>query len=185
MQKIILSSSYMPNAISNPMNISAFFDKVNTKLLFGGLLLASAIIYLIISATRSNIQYYLTVEELKADPTVYFGQDVRVSGVVLGDSIEYDPKDLYLRFTIANVPSEAEQIEALGGMAAILKRAGAHPELPRLEVIYYGVRPDLLKNEAHAVISGRLEQDGTFTANELLLKCPSKYEAAESAIASD
>ena len=175
----------MPNATSNPMNISAFFDKVNTKLLFGGLLLASAIIYLIISATRSNIQYYLTIEELKADPTAYIGRDVRVSGVVMGNSIEYDPETLVLGFTIANVPTEADQIEALGGMAAILKRAEANPELPRLHVIYNGVRPDLLKNEAHAVISGRLEKDGTFTATELLLKCPSKYEAAETAITSD
>ena len=175
----------MPNATSSPMSISAFINKINTKIIFGGLLLASAVIYLIISATRSNIQYYLTVEELKADPAAYFGQDVRVSGVVMGDSIEYDSESLILRFTIANVPSEAEQIEALGGMAAILKKAEAHPELPRLEVIYNGVKPDLLKNEAHAVISGRLDNDGTFTANELLLKCPSKYEAAESAITSD
>jgi cytochrome c-type biogenesis protein CcmE len=38
--------------------------------------------------------------------------------------------------------------------------------------------PDLLQNEAQAILSGYLGEDGIFHANELLLKCPSRFEEA-------
>ena len=47
-----------------------------------------------------------------------------------------------------------------------------------MTIRYHGVRPDLLKDEAQAIITGSLEPNGEFRATELLLKCPSKYEAA-------
>jgi cytochrome c-type biogenesis protein CcmE len=47
-----------------------------------------------------------------------------------------------------------------------------------MNVVYKGVKPDLLKNEAQAIMTGKLEADGSFTATELLLKCPTKYEEA-------
>jgi len=184
LQKVVLSSSNTPNATSSPMNVTASSNRINTKFLFGGLLIASAIIYLIISATRSNIQYYLTIEELLANPAAYVDRDVRISGVVIGESIEYDSDALQLRFTVANVPADPAKIEEQGGMAAILQQAVDDPQVPRLAVVYNGVRPDLMQNEAHAVMSGRLNADGTFSANELLLKCPSKYEAAEASLSS-
>ena len=37
---------------------------------------------------------------------------------------------------------------------------------------------DLLKNEAQAIMTGELGDDGVFYAKELLLKCPTKYEEA-------
>jgi cytochrome c-type biogenesis protein CcmE len=40
------------------------------------------------------------------------------------------------------------------------------------------VKPDLLKHEAQAIVSGSLDANGVFQAKELLLKCPSKYESA-------
>jgi cytochrome c-type biogenesis protein CcmE len=45
-------------------------------------------------------------------------------------------------------------------------------------VIYNGPKPDLLKNEAQAILSGTVNADGSFTATEVLLKCPTKYEEA-------
>ena len=41
-------------------------------------------------------------------------------------------------------------------------------------VVYKGVKPDLLKDEAQAIMTGRIDSSGVFTANELLLKCPTK-----------
>ena len=38
--------------------------------------------------------------------------------------------------------------------------------------------PDLLKNEAQAIMTGRMGEDGVFYAEELLLKCPTRYEEA-------
>ena len=38
--------------------------------------------------------------------------------------------------------------------------------------------PDLLQNEAQAIMTGKMGEDGVFYATELLLKCPTKYEEA-------
>jgi cytochrome c-type biogenesis protein CcmE len=40
------------------------------------------------------------------------------------------------------------------------------------------VKPDLLKHESQAIIRGRLGEDGRFYADEVLLKCPSRYQEA-------
>jgi cytochrome c-type biogenesis protein CcmE len=36
----------------------------------------------------------------------------------------------------------------------------------------------MLRDEAQAILTGRLNDAGEFIAEELLLKCPSKYEEA-------
>ncbi|MBC8333994.1 MAG: cytochrome c maturation protein CcmE, partial [Anaerolineales bacterium] len=52
------------------------------------------------------------------------------------------------------------------------------PTRERLTVLYTGPIPDLLQNEAQAIMTGHIEADGIFYADELLLKCPTKYEEA-------
>jgi cytochrome c-type biogenesis protein CcmE len=47
-----------------------------------------------------------------------------------------------------------------------------------LEVVYYGPIPDLLQNEAQAIITGKVLASGVFEADEILLKCPTKYEGS-------
>jgi cytochrome c-type biogenesis protein CcmE len=48
----------------------------------------------------------------------------------------------------------------------------------RIEVVYIGVKPDLLRDEAQAIMTGKIDENGVFVADELLLKCPTKYEEA-------
>ena len=150
----------------------------NPKFLVGGLLIAAAVVYLIISSTQASAQYFLTIEELQVRKAEMLGRDVRVSGAVIGDSIQYDSKTLTLTFTVANIPGDNSVIDARGGLAAVLKAAVVDQTLPRLNVVYKGVKPDLLKNEAQAIMTGKYNADGTFNATELLLKCPTKYEDA-------
>ena len=148
------------------------------KFIVGGLLIIAAIVYLIASSTRASAQYFLTVEELAARNEQVLGRDVRVSGAVIGDSIQYDPQTLTLNFTVAHVPGDNKEIEAQGGLAAVLHAAAIDPNRPRMQVVYVGPKPDLLKNEAQAIMTGKLGEDGVFYAEELLLKCPTKYEEA-------
>jgi cytochrome c-type biogenesis protein CcmE len=150
----------------------------NAKFLVGGLLIVAAVIYLIVSSTQASSQYFLTIEELQARKTEIVGRDVRVSGAVIGDSIKYDPQSLSLTFTVANIPNDNNVIDARGGLAAVLKDAVVDNSLARMNVVYNGVKPDLLKDQAQAIMTGTYNADGTFTANELLLKCPTKYEDA-------
>jgi cytochrome c-type biogenesis protein CcmE len=42
--------------------------------------------------------------------------------------------------------------------------------------VYVGPRPDLLRDEAQAIVTGHLGEDGVFYADELLLKCPTRYQ---------
>lgn len=148
------------------------------KFLAGGLLIVAAVIYLIASSTQASAQYFFTIDELVAKGEKAVGQNVRVSGAVIGDSIQYDPQSLTLRFTVANVPADNNEIERLGGLAAVLHAAVIDPNRTRLEVVYVGPKPDLLRNEAQAIMTGHIGEDGIFYAEELLLKCPTKYEEA-------
>jgi cytochrome c-type biogenesis protein CcmE len=103
---------------------------------------------------------------------------VRVSGAVIGDSIQYDSKTLTLSFDVAHVTGDNKEVEAQGGLAKVLHAAVIDPNRAHLHVVYEGVKPDLLRNEAQAIMTGKMGEDGVFHASELLLKCPTKYEDA-------
>lgn len=148
------------------------------KFLVGGLLIAAAVIYLIVSSTKASAQYFMTVEELAAREDGAYGREVRVSGAVIGDTIRYDPQTLTLTFTVAHIPGSNKEIEAEGGLAAALHKAVIDPNRAQLQAVYVGPKPDLLRDEAQAIMTGRLGEDGVFYAEELLLKCPTKYEEA-------
>ena len=148
------------------------------KFIIGGLLIVAAVIYLIASSTQASAQYFLTIGEVATKGSEVMGRDLRVSGAVIGDTIQYDAQTLTLTFTVADIPGDNNVIEAQGGLAAVLHEATVDPNRTRIEVVYNGVKPDLLRNEAQAIMTGRLGQDGKFYADELLLKCPTKYEEA-------
>jgi cytochrome c-type biogenesis protein CcmE len=148
------------------------------KFIVGGLLIVAAVVYLIVSSTQASAQYFLTIHEMKEKGSEIIGRDLRVSGAVIGESIQYDAQTLTLQFTIADIPGNNKEIEAQGGLAEVLKQAVNDPNRPRLQVVYNGVMPDLLRNEAQAIMTGKLGEDGIFYADELLLKCPTKYEEA-------
>ena len=148
------------------------------KFIIGGVLILAAVVYLIFSSTKANAEYFMTVDELKAKGTTMIGQDVRVSGAVVGDTIQYDAKTLTLTFDVAQVPGDQKEVDAEGGLAAVLHAAVIDPNRARLQIIYNGPEPDLLKNEAQAIMTGHLDSDGIFHADDLLLKCPTKYQQA-------
>lgn len=151
---------------------------VKWKFIAGGMLIVAAVVYLIVSSTQASAQYFLTVEELNARGAEMTGQAVRVSGAVLGDTIQYDPATLSLTFTVAHIPGDNRDIEAQGGLALVLHQATLDKDRSSIKVVYNGVKPDLLKNEAQAIMTGKMGEDGLFYAEELLLKCPTRYEEA-------
>jgi len=144
--------------------------------LVAGLLILAAVIYLIVSSTGSTAHYFLTVEELQTTENDVVGRNITVSGAVLGDSIIYDSSVPRVTFTVVQVPGDPEEVERAGGLAKVLHTAVNDPTAPRLEVVYDDVKPDLLQNEAQAIMRGQLGDDGRFYADEVLLKCPTRYE---------
>jgi cytochrome c-type biogenesis protein CcmE len=149
-----------------------------SKFIIGGLFILAAVVYLIVTSTQASAEYFLTVDELAAEGPSIAGKNLRLSGAVIGDSIQYDPATLTLTFDVAHVPGDNNEVEQQGGLAAVLHAAVVDPARNRVSVQYTGPRPDLLKNEAQAIMTGQLGSDGVFHADELLLKCPTKYEEA-------
>ena len=125
------------------------------KFIVGFLLIMGAVVYLIATILPSTAQYFLTVSEFWDRAPTLGNRAVRVSGQVIGTSIQVDAQALTVSFQI--VDDEAA------------------PDRP-LMVTYSGPKPDLLREEASAIVEGRLGEDGVFYADNVLLKCPSRYE---------
>jgi cytochrome c-type biogenesis protein CcmE len=151
--------------------------KIN-KFVVGGILILGAVIFLIVSSTVTTSEYFLTVDELNAKGADVVDRNLRVSGAVIGDTIQYDTQTLTLTFEVAHVPGDQAVLEDEGGLAEALHQAVIDPTRSRMKIVYVGPMPDLLRHEAQAIVTGRLGEDGVFHADELLLKCPTKYEEA-------
>ena len=147
-----------------------------TTFIVAGLLIVAAVVYLIISSTGTTAQYFLTVEELIAMGDDALNRNITVSGAVLGDTIDYDAMGPRVTFTIVQVPGDPKEVERLGGLAQVLHDATQNANADRLEIVYNSVKPDLLQNEAQAIVRGEMGEDGKFYADDLLLKCPTRYE---------
>jgi cytochrome c-type biogenesis protein CcmE len=118
------------------------------KFFIGGAIIFVVLAWLIVTNIGGASAQYLSVEELLAQGPS--DQMVRVSGLVLGETIDWDPQRLVLRFEMAD-------------------ESGSIP------VMYEGVRPDMFQDGAQVVVEGKHSSNDVFEANALLLKCPSKY----------
>ncbi len=128
------------------------------KFIVGGLTIVLVIGYLIFTSIQGSTAPYLTVTELQSRGSSVYEQNVRLTGVIQGESIDWNAQGLILKFEIAD-------------------------EDGRLAVVYKGLRPDMFQDGAQAVVEGRYTEGGTFEAHNLVLKCPSKYEEAATATA--
>ena len=146
------------------------------KLVVAGLLIVAAVVYLIVTSTGSTAHYFLTIEEVRAMREDAEGRRLTISGAVLGETIDYDPSQPCVTFTIVQVPGDPREVERAGGLAKVLHDAVNDPNAPRMNVVYEDVKPDLLQHESQAVIRGQLGEDGRFHADEVLLKCPTRYD---------
>jgi cytochrome c-type biogenesis protein CcmE len=151
--------------------------KIN-KFFIGGLLILGAVVFLIWNAAASTSEYFMTIDELQAKGAKMVNKNLRASGAVVGDSIQYDAQSLTLTFEVAQVPGDNAEIEKEGGLAVVLHAAVIDPSRNRMKVVYVGPKPDLLRNEAQAIMTGHVDAAGVFHADELLLKCPTKYQEA-------
>jgi len=147
-------------------------------LLVGFGLLGTSVLFGVQSSNNSSAQYFLTVSELTNQPDKMLNKPIRVSGAVMGESIKFDETSKTLSFLIADVPADYDQVEQQGGLAVVLQNAVNDPDRRRLEIVYVGEKPELLRDMAQAIMVGKLHSDGKFYAEELLLKCPSRYEEA-------
>lgn len=124
------------------------------RYLIGGVILIAAVGYLLYMALGSSTIYYVTVSELLDKGQDTYETSIRVAGRVADGSIEWNAKELELKFTVVE-----------GGAS--------------LPVIYEGARPDGFKAGADIVVEGKYHSDKIFRASSILIKCPSKYVPEE------
>lgn len=120
------------------------------KFLIVGAIILLAIGYLVFTGLSTASVYYLTVGELQAQGNAE-GRPVRVSGDVVPGTVTRDGN--LIRFVMTD-------------------GSGTLP------VVYNGIVPDIFADEVQVVVEGRTDATGTFQANTLLAKCPSKFEEA-------
>ena len=148
------------------------------RFLIGLGMLGTSVLFGIESSANSSAQYFITVSELMNEKDKMLNKAIRVSGAVIGDSIEFNEASNTLSFLISDVPADYEQVEQQGGLAVVLENAVNDPNRQRIEIVYVGERPELLRNMVQAIMTGELHSDGKFYADEILLRCPSRYEEA-------
>jgi cytochrome c-type biogenesis protein CcmE len=140
------------------------------KFIIGGLLILGAVGYLIFSSTLSGTSYFKMVNEVVNDPNL-LGQSIRLTGAVLGDTIEYDATTGTLSFVIVDIPRDYDNL------AETLREAVNDPSRTQILVqMEDTTMPDLLQHEAQAILTGEIGADGIFYGTELNLKCPSRFE---------
>jgi cytochrome c-type biogenesis protein CcmE len=127
----------------------------NLKFFVAGGVIALAVAYLVIMGLQATTVYFLTVSELQAKGPAAHNQLYRVSGMLVPGTLTRESSGLGIHFEIAD--------------------AGSAP----LPVVYRGGQvPDIIGDNIEIVAEGKLDAQGTFTANTVLAKCPSRLENA-------
>jgi len=109
---------------------------------------------------RGGTAYYKSVKEAASDAALQ-GQRIKVGGAVVAGS--WDKKSNPMRFTIRD-----EKDTAGSG--------------PTVKVVYNGAVPSTFGDGVTAIVTGELSADGAIAADEMITKCPSKYESATGAL---
>ncbi len=124
------------------------------KYFAGGIIILAVLAYVTFNSFQSNAVYYYTLKEFSAQQGKMVGQNVRINGPLDTSSIDTNQKTLELKFNL----KDGDTV---------------------LPVVYHGVAPDTLKTGESVVAEGHLDASGVFMADNILVKCPSKYEQAQ------
>jgi cytochrome c-type biogenesis protein CcmE len=116
--------------------------------------------YLGFTAFQGSSAYYLTVGELLAKGDSAYDKNLRVNGKLVPASFERDDNGTLIHFSLI----DAEGMETISA-------------------VHNGLVPDLFFNEhSEILLEGTYDPNGLFDAEAIIVKCPSKYQAAEETI---
>lgn len=131
-----------------------------TRFVVLGLVVVLSLGYMIYAAFPGNALYFLTVSEFMARDSVQDGRMVRVAGKLVEGSFQRQDSSTLSRFSLTDKDgvSSGEQLAAS----------------------YVGVLPDLFFNpHSEVILEGTYGPGGVFQVNNVLVKCPSKYQSLE------
>ena len=125
---------------------------IYTKRLIGTLVIVTTIICLCFLSLDQYAVYFFTPKEAVAKAFKLDQQVIRVGGMVKGQSVQWRPKELSLKFVLSD-----------------LKQTN-------IDVVYEGAPPDMFKENSGVVVEGLLDKQGKhFTARRLFVKHSEEY----------
>ena len=131
-----------------------------TRFVVLGLVVALSVGYMVYSAFPGNALYFLTVSEFMARDGVQDGRTVRVAGKLVDGSFLREENSTLSSFRLTDKD---------GGLAG-----------EQLAASYVGVLPDLFFNpHSEVILEGSYGPSRVFHVNNVLVKCPSKYQSLE------
>ena len=128
------------------------------KFLIGGIIILIAIGSLGFVAFKNAATYYYTVSEALGKGDTMYNKTIRIEGNVVPDSLQ--------------------QVNSGGKNNVKFVLADRTVATDSVLINYQGALPDAFKPGNDAVVEGQLNPAGNFTAKQIIVKCPSKYEAA-------
>ena len=121
---------------------------MNTKIIIGVIALLPVFAHLGYAAANSTFaNYYVTVDEYAARSA---NTPVRVGGLIVPGSIQWDNATRTMRFQIAG-------------------------DNAKLDVIYRGPAPDSFRDGVPTILEGARSSNGAFVATAITVKCPHQY----------
>ncbi len=163
---------------SRAANLAKPVKSTRARFALVGFVILGVMAFMILSGTLNGKMSFLTVNEVKSRAEL-MGKPVRVTGAVVGSTIKFDSSTNTISFTMAHISLDAAELQNEGGLAKALHLAVLDSTAKRIDVVVKNQpMPDLLQDEAQAILTGKLNSDGVFYADDLQLKCPSKYSAS-------
>lgn len=124
---------------------------MKAKYIIGGIIIVVFMIWGTFAFVNTTVQYVTIDQARTADRTV------QVMGKIDFDNVNYNAEDSRLEFAIYDADSESIS------------------NAETIDVVYYGVVPGNFDQATSVVLKGRTEND-VFVADQMLVKCPSKYQ---------
>jgi cytochrome c-type biogenesis protein CcmE len=132
----------------------------NLKFIVAGGVIVLAVAYLITMGLQGTTEYFLTVSELQARGAAAQNQVLRVSGTMVPGSFIHQSDGLSVQFLIADAAATTP--------LSVTYKGGQVPD----------TMADTTASNIEIVAEGKLNAQGTFTATDVLAKCPSRLEDA-------
>lgn len=128
---------------------------MKAKFIVAGIIIVAFSVWGVSAFLKTTIQYVSIDEAVSSDRVV------QVMGKIDFDRVDYNTDSSCLEFEVYD--AEAENVVAAS----------------RMKVVYYGVVPGNFDQATSVVLKGKPDESGRFVADQMLVKCPSKYQGEE------
>ena len=125
------------------------------RFLLGGAFVV-AILGVIVYQSFESTVFFHTPAEILAEPSNFEGKTIRIGALVVPDSTHWDAEKVLLTFKVTEDNQHF------------------------IPIVYEGIKPDMYREGQGVVVEGRLDGEGVFQANNLLVKHSEEYSVDKS-----